>query len=223
VLNVSQPVALPWVGKVKGVLQMWWPGDEGGWATADVLLGKVNPAGRLPFTWAKRLADYPATDPAHPERSAKGLDGKTTFSEGVDIGYRWFDKQNIAPLFPFGYGLSYSSFSYSQLKVSPAADHGFDVSVRIKNTGTLAGDEVPQVYLDAPAQRPEGVQFAVRTLVAFDRVTLAAGTSKDVAIHISPRALEYWSTTQNRWIRSGARQIRVGSSSRDLKLSANTP
>ena len=223
VLNVSQPVALPWVGKVKGVLQMWWPGDEGGWATADVLLGKVNPGGRLPFTWAKRLADYPATDPAHPERSAKGVDGKTTFSEGVDIGYRWFDKQNIAPLFPFGYGLSYSSFSYSQLKVSPAADHGFDVSVRIKNTGTLAGDEVPQVYLDAPAQRPEGVQFAVRTLVAFDRVTLAAGTSKDVAIHISPRALEYWSTTQNRWIRSGARQIRVGSSSRDLKLSANTP
>jgi len=223
VLNVSQPVALPWVGKVKGVLQMWWPGDEGGWATADVLLGKVNPGGRLPFTWAKRLADYPATDPAHPERSAKGVDGKTTFSEGVDIGYRWFDKQNIAPLFPFGYGLSYSSFDYSQLKVSPAADHGFDVSVRIKNTGTLAGDEVPQVYLDTPAQRPEGVQFAVRTLAAFDRVTLAAGTSKDVAMHISPRALEYWSTTQNRWIRSGARQIRVGSSSRDLKLSANTP
>jgi beta-glucosidase len=221
VLNVSQPVALPWIGKVKGVVQMWWPGDEGGWATADVLLGKVNPAGRLPFTWAKRLEDYPATDPAHPERSAKGVDGKTTFSEGVDIGYRWFDKQNIEPLFPFGYGLSYSSFSYSQLKVSAAADKGFDVSVSIKNTGTVAGDEVPQVYVDAPAQRPVGVQFAVRTLAAFDRVTLAAGESKDVILHVPPRSLEYWSTAENRWVRSGTRQIIVGSSSRDLKLKAN--
>jgi beta-glucosidase len=223
VLNVSQPVALPWIDKVKGVVQMWWPGDEGGWATADVLLGKVNPGGRLPFTWAKRLEDYPATDPAHPERSAKGVDGKTTFSEGVDIGYRWFDKQNIEPLFPFGYGLSYSSFSYSQLKISPAADRGFDVSVSVKNTGTVAGDEVPQVYVDAPAQRPAGVQFAVRTLAAFDRVTLAAGESKDVTMHVPPRSLEYWSTAENRWVRSEARQIRVGSSSRDLKLSANTP
>lgn len=223
VLNVSQPVALPWVGRVKGVLQLWWPGDEGGWATADVLLGKVNPGGRLPFTWAKRLEDYPATDPAHPERSAKGVDGKTTYSEGVDIGYRWFDKQHIEPLFPFGYGLSYSSFSYSQLKVSPATDKGFDVSVRIKNTGNVAGDEVPQVYLDAPAQRPEGVQFAVRTLAAFDRVSLAAGESKDITLHVSPRALEYWSTAENRWIRSAARQINVGSSSQDLKLKANAP
>jgi beta-glucosidase len=223
VLNVSQPVVLPWIDKVKAVLQMWWPGDEGGWATADVLLGKVNPGGRLPFTWARRLEDYPATDPAHPERSAKGVDGKTTFSEGVDIGYRWFDQQNIEPLFPFGYGLSYSGFSYSQLKVSPAADQGFDVSVRIKNDGTRAGDEVPQVYVDAPAQRPAGVQFAVRTLAAFDRVTLAPGESKDATLHVSPRSLEYWSTAENRWIRSGERQIRVGSSSRDLKLSANTP
>jgi beta-glucosidase len=223
VLNVSQPVALPWIDKVKAVLQMWWPGDEGGWATADVLLGKVNPGGRLPFTWARRLEDYPATDPAHPERSAKGVDGKTTFSEGVDIGYRWFDQQNIEPLFPFGYGLSYSGFSYSQLKVSPAADQGFDVSVRIKNDGTRTGDDVPQVYVDAPAQRPGGVQFAVRTLAAFDRVTLAAGESQDVTMHVAPRRLEYWSTAENRWIRSGERQIRVGSSSRDLKLSATTP
>jgi len=220
---VTERVALPWVGRVKGVLQLWWPGDEGGWATADVLLGKVNPGGRLPFTWAKRLEDYPATDPAHPERSAKGVDGKTTYSEGVDIGYRWFDKQHIEPLFPFGYGLSYSSFSYLQLKVSPATDKGFDVSVRIKNTGNVAGDEVPQVYLDAPAQRPEGVQFAVRTLAAFDRVSLAAGESKDITLHVSPRALEYWSTAENRWIRSAARQINVGSSSQDLKLKANAP
>ena len=223
VLNVSQPVAMPWLGTVKAVLQMWWPGDEGGWATANVLLGKVNPAGRLPFTWAKRLEDYPATDPAHPERSTKGVDGKTTFSEGLDIGYRWFDKQKIDPLFPFGFGLSYSTFSYSHLKVVPASDQGLDISVSIANTGTVIGDEVPQVYLDAPDQRPEGVQFSVCTLAAFDRVTLRPGESKEVTLHVPPRSLEYWSIAENRWIRAAARRVSVGSSSCDLKLSANIP
>jgi len=223
VLNVSQPVAMPWLGKVKAVLQMWFPGDEGGWATANILLGKVNPAGRLPFTWAKRIEDYPATDPAHPERSAKGVDGKTTYSEGIDLGYRWFDKQKIEPLFPFGYGLSYSSFRYSDLHVVRAADEGLDVSVRIENTGAASGDEVPQVYLDAPEQRPEGVQFAVRTLAAFDRVTLRPGESREVKLHVWPRSLEYWSTAENRWIRSASRRVSVGSSSRDLKLKSNVP
>jgi beta-glucosidase len=220
VLNVSQPVAMPWIGKVKGVLQMWWPGDEGGWATADVLLGKVNPAGRLPFTWAKKLTDYAANDPAHPERSAKGVDGKTTFSEGVDVGYRWFDKEKIEPLFPFGFGLSYTSFEYSDLHVGKASDKGLDVSVRVKNTGSVVGDEVPQVYLDAPAQQPQGVQFAPKTLAAFDRVTLKPGESKDVKMHVTLRSLEYWSVADKKWIQSDARTVRVGSSSRDLKLSS---
>jgi beta-glucosidase len=218
VLNVSQPIAMPWLGKVKAVLQMWWPGDEGGWATADILLGKVNPAGRLPFTWAKKLEDYPSTDPTHLERSAKGVDGKTTFSEGVDVGYRWFDKQKTEPLFPFGFGLSYSSFNYSDLKVVKAEDGGLDVSVRIKNVGSLSGDEVPQVYLDAPLQRPEGVQFAPKTLAAFERVKLGAGESKQVRMHVPPRSLEYWSVAENRWVRSAERRLSVGGSSRDLKL-----
>ena len=222
VLNVSQPIVMPWKGKVKAVLQMWWPGDEGGWATANVLLGRVNPGGRLPFTWGRRLEDYPATDPVHPERSAQGVEGKTTFSEGLDVGYRWFDKQKIEPLFPFGYGLSYSTFSYSDLRVTRASDNGLDISVHVTNTGNVSGDEVPQVYLDAPERRPEGVQFAMRTLVAFDRVTLRPGETRESAMHVAPRSLEYWSVAENRWIRSGSRRINVGSSSRDLKLSANT-
>src|SRR5439155_6607818 len=135
VLNTSQPVALPWVDKVKGILQMWWPGDEGGWSTANILLGKTSPAGRLPVTWGKQLTDYPATDPQHPERSQKGVNGKTTYSEGVHVGYRWFDKQNIDPLFAFGHGLSYTTFEYSELKVMKAAHGGLDVSVSIRNTG----------------------------------------------------------------------------------------
>ena len=136
VLNTSQPVALPWVDKVKAVLEMWWPGDEGGWSTANLLLGKTSPAGRLPVTWGKSLADYPATDPKHPERSHKGVDGKTTYSEGVNVGYRWFDKEKIDPLFAFGHGLSYTTFEYSDLKVERASDGGFDVMVSIKNTGS---------------------------------------------------------------------------------------
>ncbi|MGB2628161.1 MAG: glycoside hydrolase family 3 C-terminal domain-containing protein [Candidatus Acidiferrum sp.] len=223
VLNVSQPVAMPWLGKVKAVLQMWWPGDEGGWATANILLGKANPAGRLPFTWAKRLEDYPATDPAHPERSAAGVDGKTTYSEGIDIGYRWFDKQKIDPLFPFGFGLSYTTFNYSGAKAVTAPDGGIDIFVHITNSGTVPGDEVPQAYLEAPPQQPAGVQFAPRILAAFDRISLQPGESKDVTLHIQPRSLEYWSSAENRWIRLAGRQVRVGSSSRDLNLVASAP
>jgi beta-glucosidase len=222
VLNVSQPVALPWLDKVKAVLQMWWPGDEGGWATANILLGKTSPAGRLPFTWGKRLEDYAATDPAHPERSSAGVNGTTTFSEGVHVGYRWFDKQKTVPLFPFGYGLSYTTFGYSDIKATPASDGGLDVSFRLKNTGGAASDEVPQLYLSAPTQRPAGADFAVHALAAFDRVHLDAGQSRSLTIHVPPRSLQYWSTTEGKWVKAmGPRSVLVGGSSRDLPLEAS--
>jgi len=221
VLNVSQPIALPWLNRVKAVLQMWWPGDEGGWATANILLGQVNPAGRLPFTWAKKLEDYAATNPGYPERSAKGVNGVTNFSEGVHVGYRWFDKQKIAPEFPFGFGLSYTKFGYSGLKVVNAADGGLDVNFQLKNTGSVAGDEVPQVYLAAPDQRPESVDFAVHALAAFDRVHLDAGQMREVTLHVSRSRLESWSSAENKWIKpAGAREVLVGGSSRDLPLSS---
>ena len=219
VLNTSQPVALPWVDKVKAVLEMWWPGDEGGWSTANLLLGKASPAGRLPVTWGKSLTDYPATDPKHPERSMKGVDGKTTYSEGVNVGYRWFDKENIAPLFPFGHGLSYTTFDYSGLVVERAADGGLYVQVTVKNTGSTASDEVPQVYLGAPSDVPAGVQFPVRALVAFDRIHLDAGESKTATLHVHLRQMQYWSTAQTAWVTaSGKREVSVGASSRDLRL-----
>ena len=180
----------------------------------------MNPAGRLPFTWGKRLEDYAATDPAHPERSAKGVNGATTFSEGVHVGYRWFDKQKTAPLFPFGFGLSYTKFEYSGLKVVPAADGGLDVSLEIKNTGGVGGDEVPQVYLGAPAQRGKGVDFPVHALAAFERIHLDAGQSQSVSLHVVPRRLESWSTAEKKWIKpAGPREVLVGSSSRNLPLS----
>jgi beta-glucosidase len=219
VLNTSQPVALPWVGKVKGVLEMWWPGDEGGWSTANLLLGKVSPAGRLPVTWAKSLDDYAATDPKHPERSKRSPNKETHYSEGVNVGYRWFDKENIEPLFAFGHGLSYTKFEYSNLKVDKATEGGLDVTVEIKNAGGMDSDEVPQVYLGAPGQIPEGVQFPVRALVGFDRVHLAAGEAKTVTIHVPERQLQYWSTKDGKWeLASGKRTVSVGGSSRDLRV-----
>jgi len=219
VLNTSQPVALPWVDKVKAVLEMWWPGDEGGWSTANLLAGKTSPAGRLPVTWGKSLADYASTDPKHPERSMKGVDGKTTYSEGVNVGYRWFDKEHIAPLFAFGHGLSYTTFEYSGLAVEKKADGGLEVKVHIKNTGGVDSDEVSQVYLGAPGEIPAGVQFPVRALVAFDRVHLAAGEEKTVTLHVEPRQLQYWSTKDVAWkTAAGKRTVSVGASSRDLRL-----
>jgi beta-glucosidase len=219
VLNVSQPVALPWLDKVKAVVQMWWPGDEGGWATANVLLGRANPAGRLPFTWPVRAQDMPAADPAHPERSNQGVNGKTTFSEGIYVGYRWFDQQKTDPLFAFGYGLSYTHFDYSGLKVEHAQDGGLDVNFSVKNSGAVAGDEVPQAYLDAPQKAPEGAQFAVRALAGFDRIHLQAGETQAVKLHIPRRSLQYWSIAQNQWVAAlGARRLEVGASARDLRL-----
>ena len=219
VLNLCQPVAMPWLDKVKAVLQMWWPGDEGGWAAANVLLGKVSPAGRLPFTWGHNLTDYPATDPAHPERRGDNPSSTGVFSEGIFVGYRWFDKQEIEPLFPFGFGLSYTRFQYAELKLSNAADGGLDVSFQVKNVGAISSDEVTQVYLGAPKEQPQGEQFAVRALAAFDRIHLAPGQARTVALHVPLRSLQYWSVSANRWMTiGGPHSIYVGGSSRDLPL-----
>jgi beta-glucosidase len=218
VLNTSQPVALPWLNKVKAVLEMWWPGDEGGWSTANLLLGKASPAGRLPVTWGKRLEDYAATDPRHPERSSKGVNGKTTYSEGVNVGYRWFDKEKIDPLFAFGYGLSYTTFEYTDIQVEKTSDSGLDVRVHIRNTGTMDSDEVPQVYLGAPSEIPDGVQFPIRALAAFARIHLSAGEGRTVTLHVSPRQLQYWSSKEGRWLPArGKRAVSIGASSRDLR------
>lgn len=224
VLNTSQPVALPWLDRVKGVLQMWWPGDEGGWATAKILLGQANPSGHLPFTWARRLEDYPATDPAHPERSGKGVDGKTVFSEGLLVGHRWFDSQNIQPLFAFGYGQSYSTFEILGATGKRSSDGGATVNVRVRNSGELAGDVVPQLYLEAPVGTVPGVLFAPRTLVGFERVRLSGDETREVSVQIPPRAFQYWSEKAHKWeTPTGTRLVRVGLSSRDLSAAVALP
>ncbi|HKK44977.1 MAG TPA: glycoside hydrolase family 3 C-terminal domain-containing protein [Balneolaceae bacterium] len=238
VLNNSNPLAMPWLDKVRAVLDMWYPGDEGGYATANVLLGKVNPAGRLPFTWPSSIDQGPANQPdTHPERTSMGVDSTghlckgsqggpftsadctTTYSEGIFVGYRYYDKYNEKPLYPFGHGLSYTTFRYSNLNVNQDGDGGLNVSFNIMNTGKIDGDEVPQVYLGAPENPPKGVPFAEKALVAYDRVSVPAGKSISVKLNIPKRQLQYWSTTEGWTTAKGARTLYVGSSERKMQLS----
>jgi beta-glucosidase len=240
VLNTSDPVAMPWLSKVKAVLEMWFPGDRGGYATANVLLGKTDPAGRLPFTWPAALDQGPANQPAtHPERTSNGVDSSgnycttsggggpissgpvctTTYTEGIYVGYRYYDQQNETPLYPFGSGLSYTRFAYSGVTTRPASDGSLDVSFTVTNTGAVAGDDVPQVYLGTPASPPAGVVFASKALAAYSRITLRPGQSTQVFLHVPLRQLQYWDTAANSWrTATGQRPVYVADNERSVKL-----
>jgi beta-glucosidase len=221
VLNTGQAVALPWLRQVRAVLEMWYTGDEGGWAVADLLTGRASPGGRLPITWPARLTDYAAIDPRFPERASTGIDGRTTYSEGVQVGYRWFDREGIEPLFPFGFGLTYTSFEYSGLRAVRATDGDVTVTCRVSNTGRRAGDAVVEVYLGAPNPAPAGVDFPIRALVAFARIELEAGGTRQVRLTVPAQRLRYWSLDERAWRDASAgRRVFVGASSRDLPLSA---
>jgi beta-glucosidase len=241
VLNTSDPVAMPWLGSVKAVLEMWYPGDTGGYATANVLLGRTDPAGRLPFTWPAALGQGVANQPAtHPERTSNGVDANgnyctnpgpggpfggpctTTYTEGIYEGYRWYDQQNETPLYPFGYGLSYTHFSYSGLHWAPAWGGGVDVVFRVTNTGSVTGDEVPQVYLGPPASPPAGVAFADRALAAYSRITLRPGQSQLVWLNVPLRQLQYWNTQAGQWVTAtGQRPLYIGSNERSPELATS--
>jgi beta-glucosidase len=216
VLNTGDPVSMPWVDSAEAILEMWYPGQEGGWATADLLLGNANPGGKLPVTFPVSDADTQVA--GHPEMYP-GVDNEEYYSEGIFAGYRWYDAQDIEPLFVFGHGLSYTKFDYSKLSVTPASDGGFDVSFRVHNVGNFAGDEIAQVYHGPSSEVPAGVQMAEKALVAFRRLSLANGEWQDVNLHVAPRQLSYWSVNLGEWVvAGGSRQVFVGSSSRDLRL-----
>jgi beta-glucosidase len=223
VLNTTNPVLMPWIGSVRSVLEMWYSGEEGGTSTARLLLGLADPSGHTDITWPANATDtiwgYNETKPLYPgdttgphlERLNGGLNGTTDETEGIFNGYRFFDKEGITPLFPFGWGLSYTHFSYSNLGVARASDGGLDVSFRVRNTGSVTGAAVPQVYLGAPSHQPAGVQFAVRQLSQFDRVVLSPGQSQWVSLEVPLRQLQYWSTSDQKWlVASGRRTVYVG-------------
>ena len=212
VLNTGGPVRMAWLGQVKAVVEAWYPGQEGGNAVASILFGDVNPSGKLPQTFPTSENDLPTqTSEQYP-----GVNGHVSYSERLQVGYRWFDAQGITPLFPFGHGLSYTTFRYSEPAVSRTSD-GATVSFTMTNTGTRAGAEVAQVYVAAPASSAE----PPKQLKGFQKVFLDPGQSTRVTIALDDRAFAHWDTSQHTWlVPKGTYSILVGSSSRDIRRQA---
>jgi beta-glucosidase len=215
VLNTGSAVTMPWLGSVAGVFEAWYPGQEDGNAIAELLFGDVNPSGKLPVTFPASLADVPASTAAQ----WPGSGGTVQYSEGVDVGYRWYDAKNVSPLFPFGFGLSYTSFSYSGLSVSgPDASGTVSVSATVTNTGTRAGSDVAQLYVGDPAATGE----PPKQLKGFQRVTLNPGAATTVHFTVGIRDLSYWDPAAHGWTApAGAYQLMVGDSSRALPLTGS--
>jgi beta-glucosidase len=217
VLQTGYPVVMPWLGNVKAVLESWYPGEQEGNAIAALLFGDVNPSGRLPYT-------FPTSQAASPIHSTKQYPGVTrkdgfrhsVYSEGLLVGYRYYDAQHVTPLFPFGFGLSYTTFRYSRLRVHPTRS-GATVSFRLTNSGTRAGAEVPQLYVfDPPAAHEPPKQ-----LKGYTKVMLDPGESQTVTLSLDKRSFSYWNVTANRWrVAPGCYTIRVGGSSVSLPLHA---
>ncbi len=225
VVKSGNPVLMPWLNDVPAVLEAWYPGEEDGSAVAAVLFGKVDPSGKLPVT-------FPVSDSATPTSSPSqwpGADGQVVYSEGLDVGYRGYDAENITPQFPFGYGLSYTTFAFSGLHISqaqvqnPVSGPGATscdcngqgtrletVTATVANTGKVAGSEVAQLYLGDPAAAGE----PPRQLEGFDKVYLQPGQSRTVRFELNGHELSYWDDTANGWVLpDGGFGVYVGDSS----------
>ncbi len=220
VLETGGPVLTPWRGEVAGLVEAWYPGSGGGEAIADVLTGAVDASGRLPATFPASLDQLP-----RPRLDGEGLPEGTpftvTYGEGAAVGYKWFDKRGLEPAFPFGAGLSYTRFAYSDLSVATAPSGRALVSFTVRNTGARAGLDTPQVYVSAPA---EAGWEAPRRLAGFQKVALAPGAGRKVEVLVDPRWLATWDVAAHGWRRPAGRYtFAVGASSRDLKLSTPAP
>ena len=214
VINSGNAVLMPWLGDVAGVFEAWYPGEQYGNALASLLFGDANPSGKLPISFPTSEANTPV---ATPEQYPGAEDG-IHFSEGLNVGYRGYQALGIEPMFPFGYGLSYTSFKFSHLTVSPGKTSSLgDVSVGVTmtNTGDRAGADVPQLYLAYPAAAGE----PPLVLRGFDKVTLGPGQSTRVKFILHPQDLRYWSDSAATWVVApGTYGVRVGDSSVDLPL-----
>ncbi|KAK0618070.1 glycoside hydrolase family 3 protein [Bombardia bombarda] len=217
VVNQSgSPVTMPWAGRVPAIVQAWYQGQEAGNALADVLFGLENPSGKLPCTFPKRLEDTPAY------HNWPGENLEVLYGEGLYIGYKHYDRVNVAPLFPFGHGLSYTTFEYGRPSLSSkvlSQGGSIELIVGISNIGEVTGSETVQVYVrdeKSRLPRPE------KELVAFEKVTLEAGETKHVRIMLDKHAVGYYDTAIQRWIAEEGRfEVLVGASARDVKYSAS--
>ena len=213
VLETGGPVLTPWRAQVKGLLEAWYPGEQGGSAIARVLFGDVNPSGHLPATFPRSESDEPtAGDPS----SYPGVANSESYKEGVFVGYRWFDQRRLAPAFPFGFGLSYTRFSYRALRIRRTAT-GALVTLTVRNVGRRTGAAVPQLYLGLPSVA--GVPQPLAQLKGFEKVTLAPGKRARVSFRLDSRSLSYWDVAAGDWrVAPGCYRVMVGGSSRELPL-----
>ncbi|TMM35812.1 MAG: glycosyl hydrolase [Actinobacteria bacterium] len=212
VLKSGAPVLMPWIDQVPAILEAWYPGEEDGNVVASLLFGDVNPSGKLPITFPRNPGDVPADTPSQ----YPGVDGVATYSEGVFVGYRHYDAHDIAPLFPFGFGLSYTTFAMRQLRVDTDCS-GATVTVQVTNTGGRTGAQVVQVYVGQPAT--VGVPVPPHQLGGFLKVTLRPGETRRVTIQVTPRAFAHWDVATHRFVvPDGTYQVLVGDSSRNLPL-----
>ena len=221
VLETGSTISMPWLAEVKGVLAAWYPGIGGAQAISNILFGDVNPSGKLPITFAKSEADLP-----HPQIPGMELELKAqathqplpafdvNYTEGVKVGYKWFEAEKKQPLFPFGFGLSYTTYAYSNVSVD---DQQKQVSFTVRNTGNRAGAEVAQVYAELPSSSDE----PFKRLVAWQRIQLAPGESKSVILPLTPLLLSIFNEQKNDWqLLPGSYKISVGPSSSETPLTA---
>lgn len=232
VLETGTAVTMPWIDKVAGVVEAWYAGSSGHKALANVLVGDVNPSGKLPLSFPKSEADLPhpdapkipsesqvragdVADNGAPSANASAHAGYAVhYDEGPEVGYKWYEAQNKKPLFPFGFGLSYTTYAYSGLSVDSATK---TVRFTVKNTGKRAGTEIAQVY----GRLPKGSDESFKRLVGWKRITLAPGESQSIAIAIDDRVLQTFDEEKNVWNRpKGEYQVMVGGSSDDTPLVA---
>ena len=199
-----------WLNNAKAVIAAMYPGQEGGNALAQILFGKVNPSGKLPFSYIQERSQSPAF------KEYKGPGLKVNYSEGVFTGYRYYDKNQIEPLFPFGYGLSYTTFEYSNLKIQKNGAMTYLASVAVKNTGKAAGEETVQLYV---GQKKCLVERPVKELKGFSKVNLMPGETKTIDIKLDERAFQFYHPEKKQWTAEpGEFEILIGASSRDLRL-----
>jgi beta-glucosidase len=216
VLHTGGPMVMPWLSQVKGVVQAWYPGQEDGNAIAAVLFGDVDPSGKLPETFPKSEADLPTTTTQqYPGvNDANGVP-HAKYSEGLKVGYRWYDAQHIEPLFPFGFGLSYTTFDLRRLSITAASGGvtGATVGFDVVNTGSRSGAEVPQLYVGAPAATGE----PPKQLKGFTKVRLDAGESRHITLPLDSRSFAYWDSGVQDWrVAAGCYDVMLGRSSRDI-------
>jgi beta-glucosidase len=220
---------MPWLDKVSAVIEAWYPGIRGAQAIANILFGDVNPSGKLPLTFPRSEADLPhpklaVQPPPGPDDMKPIFPGAQfkvntrqfdlAYDEGLKVGYKWYDAGGISPQFPFGFGLSYTTFAYSNLNVMPG--EAPVVTFTVKNTGARAGAEVAQVYVTLP----EAAGEPFKRLVAWERVPLTPGESKAVTLTLDPHYLSIFNVDQNAWeLVAGSYKVQVGGSSRDMPLS----